>query len=135
MNNTTLRLSVFFPCCYTMIPRLGMAGWTRRGPLVSISRVCPGGFFFLLVGVVGRSWWYGRLMGFRSLGGRVWGEGRWEWDGDTRFAESAWYMWQDGSVHGREGIYCACALAGAASLISLLERCETGAREYMGLLP
>lgn len=86
MNNTTLRLSVFFPCCYTMIPRLGMAGWTRRGPLVSLSRVCPDGFFFLLVGVVGRSWWYGRLMGFRSLGGRVWGEGRWEWDGDTRFA-------------------------------------------------
>lgn len=49
--------------------------------------------------------------------------------------ESAWYMWQDGSVHGREGIYYACALAGAASLISLLERCETEAREYMGLLP
>lgn len=49
--------------------------------------------------------------------------------------ESAWYMWQDGCVHGGEGIYCACALAGAASLISLLERCETEAREYMGLLP
>lgn len=44
-------------------------GWTRRGPLVSLSRFCPDEFFFILVGVVGRSWWFGRLMGFRSLGG------------------------------------------------------------------